>query len=100
MSGWLAMMFMVQVIHHSLLCFWWAALPFAFACQLIPIGAWFSQMCETLDVYGFEAYTNPRAPHPYHYFDKVKAVLQHHSFDFAVEAYKLLGKVHPVTLHI
>mmetsp|Transcript_7554 Transcript_7554/g.19451 ORF Transcript_7554/g.19451 Transcript_7554/m.19451 type:complete len:255 (+) Transcript_7554:1463-2227(+) len=69
MSGWLAMMFMVQ-------------------------------MCETLDVYGFEAYTNPRAPHPYHYFDKVKAVLQHHSFDFAVEAYKLLGKVHPVTLHI
>eukprot|EP00873_Tetraselmis_striata_P028293 jgi/Tetstr1/448557/TSEL_035815.t1 len=40
MSGWLAMMFMVQ-------------------------------MCETLDVYGFEAYTNPRAPHPYHYFDKM-----------------------------
>lgn len=68
MSGWLAMMFMIQ-------------------------------MCEKLDVYGFEAYNNPHAAHRYHYFDKVKAVLQHHSFDFAVEAYKLLGKVHSVTLH-
>mmetsp|Transcript_7909 Transcript_7909/g.18950 ORF Transcript_7909/g.18950 Transcript_7909/m.18950 type:complete len:497 (+) Transcript_7909:141-1631(+) len=68
-----------------------------------PMSGWLAvmfmtQVCEKVDIYGFEAYNNPRAPHPYHYFDKVKAVLKHHSFDFAIEAYKLLGKLHPVSL--
>lgn len=56
-------------------------------------------MCEKLDVYGFEGYKNPKVGHPYHYFDKVKAVLKHHSFDFAIEAYKLLSQLHPIELH-
>eukprot|EP00192_Tetraselmis_astigmatica_P004973 CAMPEP_0117659250 /NCGR_PEP_ID=MMETSP0804-20121206/6324_1 /TAXON_ID=1074897 /ORGANISM="Tetraselmis astigmatica, Strain CCMP880" /LENGTH=434 /DNA_ID=CAMNT_0005465879 /DNA_START=255 /DNA_END=1559 /DNA_ORIENTATION=+ len=69
-----------------------------------PMSGWLAmmfmtQMCEQLDVYGFEGYNNPHAGHPYHYFDKVKAVLKHHSFDFAIEAYRLLGKLHPITMH-
>jgi hypothetical protein len=104
MSGWLAMMFMIQV--RFLLIIRMSPFGISFAYSNNPTRTAFHlrrmcslQMCEKLDVYGFEAYNNPHAAHRYHYFDKVKAVLQHHSFDFAVEAYKLLGKVHSVTLH-
>jgi hypothetical protein len=57
-----------------------------------------SQVCEEVDVYGFEAYTSKRANSPYHYFDNVQGVTTVHSFDMAIDIYKLLGEVYPLFL--
>lgn len=56
------------------------------------------QVCEEVDVYGFEAYTSKRATSPYHYFDGVQGVTTVHSFDMAIDIYKLLGEVFPLFL--
>jgi hypothetical protein len=55
-------------------------------------------VCEEVDVYGFEAYTSKRATSPYHYFDGVQGVTTVHSFDMAIDIYKLLGEVYPLNL--
>jgi len=55
------------------------------------------QMCESLDVYGFEPYTKKTAI-PYHYFDAVQGVTEHHSFDFAIYLYQMLAEEYPLSI--
>mmetsp|Transcript_11792 Transcript_11792/g.15965 ORF Transcript_11792/g.15965 Transcript_11792/m.15965 type:complete len:450 (+) Transcript_11792:122-1471(+) len=56
------------------------------------------QECRQLDLYGFEAYTKKRADSPYHYFDKVEGVTTVHSFDMAIDIYRMLGEVYPLSI--
>lgn len=58
------------------------------------------QLCERIDMYGFEPYTSKRhATAPYHYFDKVEGVTSVHSFDFAIYVYELISsEVMPVSV--
>jgi len=69
-----------------------------------PMSGWFSvlfmmQTCQSLDVYGFEGYTNKRtAKFPYHYFDGVQGVTAVHSFDLAIYAYLLLQDAYPIRI--
>jgi hypothetical protein len=51
-----------------------------------------------VDLYGFEAYTKKRANSPYHYFDEVQGVVTVHSFDMAIDIYRLLGEVYPLSI--
>ena len=56
------------------------------------------QICEQVDMYGFEAYTKRTKESPYHYFDKVQGVTQTHSFDLAIEVFQQMGTVLPLKL--
>ncbi|QDZ24462.1 sialyltransferase [Chloropicon primus] len=56
------------------------------------------QICESVDMYGFEAYTKPSRNSPYHYFDAVKGVTSVHSFDFAIDVFKAIGNVLQLSL--
>jgi len=56
------------------------------------------QICRQVDLYGFEAYTKKRANSPYHYFDDVQGVVTVHSFDMAVDIYRMLGEVYPLSI--
>jgi len=57
-----------------------------------------TNVCSKLDIYGFEAYTQKRPNSPYHYFDNVQGVTSVHSFDMAIDMYRLLGEVYPLQL--
>eukprot|EP00899_Mesostigma_viride_P016299 jgi/Mesvir1/24670/Mv21964-RA.1 len=58
------------------------------------------KICNEVHLYGFEAYVSKKtAKAPYHYFDKVEGVTEHHSFDFAIYAYQLLGEGYPLYIH-
>lgn len=69
-----------------------------------PMSGWFSvlfmlQTCQSLDVYGFEPYTNKKtAKYPYHYFDGVQGVTSVHSFDLAIYAYLMLQEAYPLRI--
>jgi len=69
-----------------------------------PMSGWFSvlfmmQTCQSLDVYGFEPYTNKKtAKYPYHYFDGVQGVTAVHSFDLAIYAYLMLQEAFPLRI--
>lgn len=52
------------------------------------------QMCDHVDLYGFDAYT-ALSEVPYHYFDAVVAATGVHSFDLAVEAFRRISLVIP-----
>jgi len=56
------------------------------------------QLCESVDMYGFDAYTASTST-PYHYFDQRAAMTSVHSFDLAMEVYRRLGLHAPVTVH-
>lgn len=55
------------------------------------------QVCEQVDLYGFEAYTRPKDT-PYHYFDSVKGVTSVHSFDLAIGIYKAIASALPLAI--
>ncbi|KAK3271633.1 hypothetical protein CYMTET_20030 [Cymbomonas tetramitiformis] len=57
-----------------------------------------TQVCTSVDLYGFEAYTKKRANSPYHYFDKVQGVTSVHSFDLAIDVFRLLNDAFPITI--
>ena len=50
------------------------------------------QMCETVDLYGFDAYTSRKKSYRYHYFDNVQGFTDVHSFDLAIEVFKFIAK--------
>lgn len=54
------------------------------------------QMCDSVSLYGFQAYKGGRREDRYHYFDRVAASLKVHSFDLAIEVFKLLALQYPV----
>ena len=54
------------------------------------------QMCDSVSLYGFMAYKGGRREERYHYFDRVAASLKVHSFDLAIEVFKLLALQYPV----
>ena len=56
------------------------------------------QICEQVNMFGFEAYTKRTKESPYHYFDRVQGVTSVHSFDLAIEVFKNMGAVLPLTL--
>ena len=61
-----------------------------------PMSGFFSvfyalNMCDKVDLYGFDAYTSKKKSYRYHYFDDVQGFTGVHSFDLAVEVYKLLA---------
>eukprot|EP00899_Mesostigma_viride_P016726 jgi/Mesvir1/25054/Mv11898-RA.1 len=50
------------------------------------------QVCDRVDLYGFDAYTSKRRSYRYHYFDDVQGFTGVHSFDLAMEVFKLLSQ--------
>ena len=56
------------------------------------------QVCQSVDLYGFEAYTKRTKDSPYHYFDSVRGVTSAHSFDLAIDVYKNIASVLPLDL--
>ncbi|UPR02286.1 sialyltransferase [Chloropicon primus] len=56
------------------------------------------QVCETLDLYGFEAITT-NINRRYHYFDEVEGFMHRHSFDLALEVFERISQVIPVRIH-
>ena len=50
------------------------------------------QMCDHVDLYGFDAYTSKRRSYRYHYFDNIQGFTDVHSFDLAIAVYKLIQK--------
>ena len=50
------------------------------------------QMCEKVDLYGFDAYTSRKKSYRYHYFDNVQGFTDVHSFDLAIEVFKFIAK--------
>lgn len=57
------------------------------------------QICDDIDMYGFEPYT-VNAPTRYHYFDEREAMTHVHSFDLAIEVFRLIGKHENVHLRL
>jgi len=55
------------------------------------------QMCDSVDMYGFDSYTEASMT-PYHYFDTRVAMTWVHSFDLAVEVYRRIAAKGKVTL--
>ena len=50
------------------------------------------QMCDEVDLYGFDAYTSRKKSYRYHYFDNVQGFTDVHSFDLAIEVFKFIAK--------
>lgn len=50
------------------------------------------QVCEHVDLYGFDSYTSTTESNRYHYFDNVKGFTGRHSFDLAITIFKLIAK--------
>lgn len=50
------------------------------------------QMCDKVDLYGFDAYTSRKKSYRYHYFDNVQGFTDVHSFDLAIEVFKFIAK--------
>lgn len=42
-------------------------------------------VCDKVDLYGFDAYTSKKRSYRYHYFDNVQGFTDVHSFDLALE---------------
>eukprot|EP00958_Prasinococcus_capsulatus_P004319 scaffold401_cov399-Prasinococcus_capsulatus_cf.AAC.3 len=59
------------------------------------------QLCDSIDLYGFEAYTQDalRQGLKYHYFDKQQAFTWVHSFELALEVFRRLGDFFPLRVH-
>eukprot|EP00238_Polyblepharides_amylifera_P010833 CAMPEP_0196587274 /NCGR_PEP_ID=MMETSP1081-20130531/56978_1 /TAXON_ID=36882 /ORGANISM="Pyramimonas amylifera, Strain CCMP720" /LENGTH=435 /DNA_ID=CAMNT_0041909415 /DNA_START=524 /DNA_END=1831 /DNA_ORIENTATION=- len=49
-------------------------------------------VCDKVDLYGFDAYTSKKRSYRYHYFDNVQGFTDVHSFDLAIEVYKLFAQ--------
>mmetsp|Transcript_802 Transcript_802/g.1422 ORF Transcript_802/g.1422 Transcript_802/m.1422 type:complete len:660 (-) Transcript_802:86-2065(-) len=54
------------------------------------------QMCDSVDLYGFQPYRGKSENDRYHYFDNQVASLKVHSFDMAYEMYLLLAERFPL----
>ena len=50
------------------------------------------QMCNKVDLYGFDAYTSRKKSYRYHYFDNVQGFTDVHSFDLAIEVFKFIAR--------
>ena len=50
------------------------------------------QMCEHVNLYGFDAYVSKKHSYKYHYFDDVEGFTNRHSFDLAITVFKLIEK--------
>lgn len=62
-----------------------------------PMSGFFStffalNICDKVDLYGFDAYTSKKRSYRYHYFDNVQGFTDVHSFDLAIEVFKLIAK--------
>ena len=53
------------------------------------------QICDTVDIYGFEPYKDGLTNQKYHYFDDAKPRPGSHSFDLAHYIYQVNGKFNP-----
>ena len=58
-----------------------------------PMTGWFGfvfalQVCDHVHVYGMSPYSASYAEFKYHYYDAVRGVLRHHSFDLAYEMFR------------
>eukprot|EP00241_Pyramimonas_parkeae_P002463 CAMPEP_0114234268 /NCGR_PEP_ID=MMETSP0058-20121206/5622_1 /TAXON_ID=36894 /ORGANISM="Pyramimonas parkeae, CCMP726" /LENGTH=453 /DNA_ID=CAMNT_0001345943 /DNA_START=415 /DNA_END=1776 /DNA_ORIENTATION=- len=49
-------------------------------------------VCDKVDLYGFDAYTSKKRSYRYHYFDNVQGFTDVHSFDLALEVFKLFSQ--------
>ena len=58
------------------------------------------QMCDHVNLYGFDAYTSRKRSYRYHYFDNVQGFTDVHSFDLAIEVYKLVAKRGGLTINM
>lgn len=58
------------------------------------------QMCDHVNLYGFDAYTSRKRSYRYHYFDNVQGFTDVHSFDLAIEVYKLIAKRGGLTINM
>lgn len=58
------------------------------------------QICEKTNLYGFDAYTSRRRNYRYHYFDNVQGFTDVHSFDLALEVFRLIERHNPDMLKI
>jgi len=50
------------------------------------------QMCDHVDLYGFDAYTSSKTRNLYHYFDHVQGFTDVHSFDLAMHIFRQLER--------
>eukprot|EP00240_Pyramimonas_obovata_P005065 CAMPEP_0118921664 /NCGR_PEP_ID=MMETSP1169-20130426/863_1 /TAXON_ID=36882 /ORGANISM="Pyramimonas obovata, Strain CCMP722" /LENGTH=423 /DNA_ID=CAMNT_0006862427 /DNA_START=490 /DNA_END=1761 /DNA_ORIENTATION=+ len=62
-----------------------------------PMSGFFSvffalNVCDRVSLYGFDAYTSKKHSYRYHYFDNVQGFTDVHSFDLALEVYKLFAQ--------
>ena len=59
------------------------------------------QLCDQVNLYGFSDYDSKRQNSkktPYHYFDSVNGATEVHSFDLSIEVFKLMARVHNITI--
>jgi len=49
-------------------------------------------VCDRVSLYGFDAYTSKKRSYRYHYFDNVQGFTDVHSFDLALEVFKLFAQ--------
>ncbi|KAK3288150.1 glycosyltransferase 29 protein, partial [Cymbomonas tetramitiformis] len=62
------------------------------------------QICNNVKLYGFSGYNRyenngaRRGKVPYHYFDSVPGATQVHSFDLSLQVFKLMARVHNITM--
>mgnify|MGYP001801031741 FL=1 len=47
------------------------------------------QMCDSLDLYGFDSYLGSKNSYKYHYFDDVQGFTGRHSFDLAIRVFRV-----------
>ena len=50
------------------------------------------QICDHVDLYGFDSYTDTQTSTRYHYFDNIKGFTGRHSFDLAIGIFRLIAK--------
>ncbi|QDZ23714.1 sialyltransferase [Chloropicon primus] len=56
------------------------------------------QVCDSVDLYGFDPFTN-EAKSRYHYFDDRAGMVNVHSFDMALEIFRRISKAFPMRIH-
>eukprot|EP00191_Tetraselmis_sp_GSL018_P000078 CAMPEP_0177607358 /NCGR_PEP_ID=MMETSP0419_2-20121207/17874_1 /TAXON_ID=582737 /ORGANISM="Tetraselmis sp., Strain GSL018" /LENGTH=349 /DNA_ID=CAMNT_0019101933 /DNA_START=322 /DNA_END=1371 /DNA_ORIENTATION=+ len=56
------------------------------------------QVCDRVDLYGFDAYTSSRTKNLYHYFDHVEGFTGVHSFDLAMHIFRKIQEIGLLTI--
>ena len=58
------------------------------------------QICQHVNLYGFDAYQGKRRSYRYHYFDNISGFTDVHSFDLAFEVFKLMSQQDMLAIQI